>query len=236
MGGGEALKAEFFIGWDQRETLGWRVCAASLLRNMRRPYPISPISTEHLGHRYQRATETRDGKLWDSISGAHMATQFSLARFWTPMMAQADWAIFCDGDFMFRRDVDELIGLLDDRYCVMVVKHAQPDGDAVKMDGQAQVPYERKNWSSLMAFNRIKCQHHSLHELNTRPGLWLQQMKHYMDYEIGELPATWNHLVGILPENPDAGAAHFTLGTPDMPGWSDQEHAAEWFNYARTMK
>jgi hypothetical protein len=45
------------------------------------------------------------------------------------------------------------------------------------------------------------------------------------DEFIGELPAEWNHLVGVNEPNPDAKLVHFTLGVPSMDGYATCEHA-----------
>jgi len=61
----------------------------------------------------------------------------------------------------------------------------------------------------------------TLDVLNTWPGRDLHAFKWLNDDEIGELPHEWNYLIGVDP--PDdvekAKLLHYTLGTPDMPGY-----------------
>ena len=228
---------EIFIGWDPRERAAWEVCAQSIIRNAALPPVIRPISMQSLCDigRYKRPTERRDGVLFDGISNAPMATEFAIARFFVPLVSRARWALFIDADFMFRADVAELFALADPRYAVQVVQH--PDyapHETVKMDGQPQLGYSRKNWSSLMLWNM----NHSgsgrlvMHDANTRPGLWLHQFAWVHDQEIGALPAEWNWLEGISDPDIDPKAVHFTRGTPDMPGYEDSAYAGEWNEFA----
>jgi hypothetical protein len=98
------------------------------------------------------------------------------------------------------------------------------------MDGQQQVAYARKNWSSVALWN---CDHPanrrlSLVDVNERPGRDLHAFYWLHDDEIGELPARWNWLVGVQDKPEDPAIAHFTLGTPDMV--PNSPHADIWFN------
>lgn len=227
-----------YIGYDAREARAYKACVASLV-DMSRDIMVQPINHRFLGNLYTRQHERRGGQVYDVISQAPMATEFSLARFWTPYMdgRSEGWVLFCDCDFMFREDVNRLFDLADDRYAVMVVKHEQQVTEDTKMDGQAQTRYGRKNWSSLMLFNLAHPKNRRLEPslLNAVPGIWLHQFMWLDDDDIGELPLEWNYLVGVSP--PIARyikVAHFTLGTPDMPGYETLggELADEWRAYA----
>jgi lipopolysaccharide biosynthesis glycosyltransferase len=121
-------------------------------------------------------------------------------------------------------DIQELFNLADDKYAVMVVKHKQYNSGMVKMDGQIQTYYSRKNWSSVVLWN---CNHEankrlSLDDLNKWPGRDLHAFKWLADEEIGELPKEWNHLVGVNEPNPDAKILHFTLGGGWFEGWGNK--------------
>lgn len=187
----------------------------------------------HLGDLYKRPTIRQEGRWYDQISKAYCATQFSIARFWTPWHANADWSIFLDGDFLIRHDIEDLVRQLDDTYALMCVQHNFVPQDSSKMDNQVQTQYERKAWSSLMAFNN---RHQGTHrlilsgELNTQSGLFLHQLRWLKDSEIGALDPAWNWLEGSgSPEEPKA--VHFTRGTPDMPGYDGTKYAKEWWQY-----
>jgi hypothetical protein len=65
--------------------------------------------------------------------------------------------------------------------------------------------------------------------VNTLPGrdlhrfCWIED-----DNLIGELGSEWNHLVGVTESDAPPRIAHFTLGTPDMPGYENVKFAEEW--------
>lgn len=225
-----------FIGLDPREMDAFQVCANSIKAHLSEDIPIIAVNLAGLQHigLYQRPTEKRDGKLWDVISDAPMSTEFAISRFAVPLIAKTQWALFLDADFMLRTDIVHLFAEADARYAVQVVKHEHRPGETVKMDGQAQTSYEKKNWSSCCLFNL----HHpamkqfTAAKLNTWSGRALHQFKWLEDHEIGELSADWNHLVSVDAPNPDARGIHFTQGIPSMTGYADQEFADEWREWA----
>jgi hypothetical protein len=126
--------------------------------------------------------------------------------------------------------VHDLLALADPRYAVMVVPHRHEiTATSIKMDGQLQLPYRRKNWSSLMLWNCLHPAHADLAKVvNSWPGRRLHAFEWLDDALIGELPETWNWLEGHSSEQIDAKAVHYTRGTPDLPGYADVRYAAEW--------
>ena len=238
------MDLEVFIGWDRTLRLAWQVSARSLLLSAASagsaPPAIQPIGMQTLRAigLYNRPTVTdARGRLVDVLSDAPMATEFALARFFVPFVTKARWALFCDGDFLFRGDVHELLRQAiaggADRHAVMVVKHEHWPNERLKMEGELQTSYERKNWSSLVLWNMAHAgvRRLSIHDANTQPGLWLHQFRWLFDQEIGELPIGWNWLEGsqlnhVAPES--IRGVHFTRGTPDMPGYANAAFAEEW--------
>lgn len=226
-----------FIGYDARERLAWQVCAASLQATAKAPVAMEPIGRTALvktGH-YTRPQSDRNGVHWDDISNAPCSTDFSIARFWLPALAgRAGWALYCDCDFLWRRDVGELFALADSRYAVMVVKHAFAPTDTEKMDGQIQTSYPRKAWSALTLWNLAHAGNQRLnhYKLNTLHRNDLHAFCWLRDEEIGALPEAWNWLDGHSDPVIDPSAVHFTRGTPDMAGWEFTRYAGEWCKYA----
>jgi lipopolysaccharide biosynthesis glycosyltransferase len=148
-------------------------------------------------------------------------------------MQYEGWALFCDCDFLFRADLNELFKLKDDRYAVMCVKHDYSPQEGVKMDGQIQQSYPRKNWSSLVLWN---CGHESNKKLTPRmanfmPGSFLHAFKWLKDSEIGALPEYWNWLEGHSSPSIEPRGVHFTRGTPNFPGYEQVPYADEWRSY-----
>jgi hypothetical protein len=231
-----------FIGFDPRERDAYLVAAHSLRKHASIPVHIEPLVLEHLRWKrlYNRPTSNKapagaPPRLWDEISGAPMSTEFALTRFLVPhLCGYRGWALFCDCDFLFRGDVALLLEEQDPRYAVRVVQHRQEAAEGVKMDGQVQTAYERKNWSSFVLWN---CEHEAhagtLERVNRWRGLSLHQFRWIQDAEIGELVKSWNWLEGTSqlelfgrPWSPLA--VHFTRGVPSMSGYENVAFADEW--------
>lgn len=239
------MRRSVWIGWDPREQDAFAVAAASLRSRCTEPVDVMAVDLGVLmkSGLYQRPLEMRSGKLWDPISQAPMSTQFAISRFFVPLLATQyceepwDWALFLDCDMLFRADVNELFALADDRKAIQCVQHRQETGAAVKMDGQEQTFYARKNWSSVMLLNlwHPAMKALTLGKLNSWTGRALHAFNWLADEFIGALPPEWNHLVGVDAPNPDAKLVHYTLGIPSMPGYQSCEHSAEWWEYRQAM-
>lgn len=229
-----------YVGYDSREVEAYKVCVRSMRENARGCEPlVMPISSRTLGSAYRRPESLRNGVKWDDLSGQPMSTEFSLARFFVPVLMSSGWALFCDCDFLWRGNVEELFALADDRYAVMVVKHQQNPVETVKMDGQVQTAYARKNWSSLMLLNcsSPELRALTLDDLNRHTKHYLHGFRWIQDdARIGELSPTWNWLAGVnkpVDERDGPRVVHYTLGTPDMKGYEDSPYADEWRAHAR---
>lgn len=218
---------DVYIGWDSREQDAFRVVCESMFEKTKTPINIYPL---------QQTWLREAGHYWRSPDPLS-STEFSFTRFLTPYLNEyKGWALFCDCDFLFRRDIAKLFALCDDRYALMCVKHDYRPKEEYKMDQQRQRQYERKNWSSLMLIN---CAHDQIKKLspytvNTQSGLHLHQFQWLTDDAIGELPMEWNYLEGWhTAENcPDPAAVHFTRGGPWLPNYQNVEYANEWKRYA----
>jgi hypothetical protein len=131
---------------------------------------------------------------------------------------------------VFMQDPTQLLASCDPRYAVNVVKHKHLESPDVKMRGQVQTTYARKNWSSVVLWNVDHPANRRLNAqmLNQWPGRDLHAFKWLADEEIGELPPEANWLVGLQERPAKPIIAHFTLGTPDMPGLEASDHAEIW--------
>lgn len=231
-------KIQIYMGWDSREDLPFQVARESIRKRCSTPLAIMPLRLEHLDGILTRPIEHRDGKLWCPISDAPMSTEFAISRFCVPFLQDKGWALFCDCDILCWSDINELFDLADDRYAVMVVKHQLESGQTLKMDGQVQTYYSRKNWSSVVLWN---CDHPSnkrltSERLNNWPGRDLHAFKWLEDSEIGELPQVWNWLVNVTPGEPkQKGIWHYTLGGPWFDGWPSAPHDEEWIEESKEI-
>lgn len=221
-----------WIGFDAREAAAFAVAKFTARTRTRWPIPINGVVLDQLRERglYTRPTEVRDGRLWDVISDAPMSTEFSISRFAVPLIAKEGWALFMDGDVLVRRSLSDLFAQADPTKAVMVVKHDFDPPEGEKMDGQAQVRYDRKGWSSVMLLNCAHPANAALtpEVLNTWPGRDLHAFRWLEDEQIGELDPKWNWLVGHSDPAIDPAICHFTEGVPSMPGYEQQPFADEW--------
>lgn len=232
-----------YIGYDTREYGAFSIARYSI-RRFDQYTPIKGVVLSELRKEglYTRETRQRingDGRfeMVDVPSIApdydgRISTEHANARFFVPMLCQRGWALFCDCDVMFMANPDELFRFADPSKAIMVVHHDYEPAETVKMDGQVQTKYARKNQSSVMLIN---CDHPAhqkltLEAINNLPGRYLHRFYWLEDNLIGDLPPEWNYLVGVsrLPEGVKPKLVHFTRGLPDMPGYEHQEYADEW--------
>ena len=253
------LPRSVFIGYDPRpaEVCGFSVALASLRANFCGPLPTYGLVLSELQARglYTRPIERWIGRrhdntgktyvasepaLWDAISDAPMATEFAISRFLIPHLVREQtkqdrlcgWALFMECDMMVRRSLDALFmyDAENQKYAVMCVKHRYEPSTEIKMDGQIQTVYPRKNWSSFMLIN---CDHPANLALtpeivNSWAGRDLHAFKWLDDELIGELDPSYNWLVGDQPEPDDVRVVHYTLGVPAMQGRENAPYADEW--------
>ncbi len=225
------------IGFDQRQVAAYSVTRESL-RRYHRHVSIKGVVLSDLRQRklYTRETEKRLGKLWDTISGAYMSTEFAISRFLVPEIVKRmdeppyGWSLFMDCDVLVRGSLSPMIDSLDDSKAVYVVKHDYQPAFIVKMDGQVQTSYPRKNWSSVMVFNVGHPANEALtvEMVNSLPGRDLHRFCWLDDSDIGELDPKYNYLVGDGPKQENPTIVHFTNGTPDLHGFTNAHFAEEW--------
>lgn len=199
-----------YVGWDSREDIAYQVCEHSILRRTdRNAVHVMPLKQGDL----------RERKLYWREVDKLGSTEFTITRFLVPHLnGYQDWAVFCDCDMVWRVNPREIFELVDDRYAVMVVKHEYNVEEGRKMDNQMQLPYPRKNWSSVILWN---CAHPKnrlldLETVNTATPKFLHRFEWLDDHEIGELAPEWNWLVGWYQEPRDGKpkVIHYTEGGP----------------------
>ncbi|CDX26692.1 conserved hypothetical protein [Mesorhizobium plurifarium] len=221
-----------WIGWDPREAAAFAAAKASIERRLISPIQVRGLVQSNLraAGLYYRPTSVRDGRIWDDISDAPCSTEFSNSRFLVPHLAKTGLALFVDCDVLARANVETLFNRFDTDKAVMVVKHNFAPPEGLKMDGQVQTQYARKNWSSCMIFNVDHPANKALtvEMVNTLPGRDLHAFCWLEDGLIGELDASWNYLVGHTNPEIDPDIVHFTDGIPTMPGYENCEYADEW--------
>lgn len=219
------MALKIFIGWDSRETEAYKVCVKSLKEYASQELDIIPIVKDALietGEYYRPQPEAG-------------SVEFTYTRFLVPYLANYDgWALFIDCDFLFTRDVSELFAMADDKYALMCAKHDYIPKNSIKMDGQKQLSYPRKNWSSCILWN---CGHAANIILNPdvvskESGAFLHRFYWIPDESIGDIPLEWNWLEGEYdkPDTPPA-AIHFTNGGPWFENYQNTDYADLWRSY-----
>lgn len=218
------MKNKIFIGWDSREDIAYQVAEYSALRRSRNT-DIIPLKQKQL----------RESGLYWREQDKLAATEFTFTRFLIPeILNYQGWALFIDCDIIFQESPDELFKLADDRYAVMCAKHDYTPLEGIKMDGQRQLAYPRKNWSSVMLIN---CSHPSNRALTKEfvnnpetTGADVHRFTWLRDEEVGEFSHEWNWLVGWYkqPDDGEPKAIHYTEGGPWFKNYRFCDYHTEW--------
>ena len=144
----EIKPLKVFVGYDSREDIAFEVCRQSIYNTASVPVEVIPLRQDKL---------RSQGWYWrdeDKLG----STEFTFTRFLVPFLTDyKGWALFIDCDFIFKQDIADLFALADDKYAVMCAHHDYTPKEGQKMSGKAQLPYPRKNWSSMVLWN---CGHH----------------------------------------------------------------------------
>lgn len=211
-----------FVGYDDREDIAYKVCEYSIKRKNKKT-EVVPLKQEDLN----------EAKLYWREKDPLSSTAFTFTRFLVPaLMNYEGWAIFCDCDIVWMIDPAEIMKYADEKYAVMVVKHDYTPPEGLKMDGQKQLPYPRKNWSSVILWN---CSHPSNKKVtpdlvNTETGQYLHRFNWLKNEEIGELSHHWNWLVNHYHEPKDGSphVIHYTEGGPWFDNYKHCEYGYHW--------
>lgn len=199
-----------YVGYDQREAVGYHVFCQSVLDYASVPVSITPLTATTL--------ETRSG-----------SNAFTWARFAVPdLCGYAGTAIFMDGsDMLMRCDIAELVEQTQPFLAVQCVKHQYSTKHGIKYVGTPMecpnIDYDRKNWASVMI---VHCWHRAWRKAGG--SLDSLQLRFIPDELIGELDPRWNWLADEFGPNPDAKVLHWTAGIPHFEHYRDAPHADEW--------
>jgi hypothetical protein len=227
------MKREFtvFIGYDSAQPEAAIACWKSIVDHDK----DKQVSVQLI----DRAVLVESNLYWRERMETE-STEFSFTRFLTPYLKGFyGYALFCDSDFIWKCSPAEVLELAkqDESKSVWVVKHdlKQEQMKTTKMGGKIQTAYPRKNWSSMMIFN---CNHEEVRKLT--PDIVSEQAPSFLhgiqwakDENIGELPVTYNFLVGYYQDNDMPKVLHFTDGTPLHEGYEDCEFAEEFLKYVQ---
>ena len=211
-----------FVGYDTREDIAYQVCKHSIISKQPNA-DVQPLKQQEL----------RDAGWYTRPVDKLASTEFTFTRFLIPELTNFDgWALFMDCDMILTTDIKKLFDLADDKYAVMCVHHDYKVQEGVKMDGQKQTVYPRKNWSSVVLWN---CGHPSNKVVTTdlindpeTTGKYMHRFSWLKDEEIGELDHTWNYLVGVYDDYEKPNLIHYTEGGPWFENYRECEFADLW--------
>lgn len=207
----------FWIGYTPKYPKAFEVCKASLEQYGIKCYQVP------------------------SYYEPNVNTPFTRSRFLVPyldkLVSDNRWVVYCDDDFLFLDDPQQLakdLLIWKDIYCV---KHPTYNSSVKRKSMGKQVNYPMKNWSSFMIMNKYSLEYdldifkHSLQDLHRFEWIPLK------DICIGELLIIWNWLVGEYEENVDnLKALHYTLGGP---WYGKKAHSSSynkiWLDYAKSI-
>ena len=209
-----------FVGYDTREDIAYQVCKHSL-----------EARNKNVEVRALKQNELRDQGWYTRPIDKLASTEFTFTRFLVPELCNFDgWALFCDSDIIFIEDIKELFDQANDKYAVMCAQHDYTPKEGIKMDGQTQTVYPRKNWSSVVLFN---CGHPSNKKLDLNlvnnpeiTGAYLHRFSWLDDSEIGQISHEWYWLTDWYEEGKDGTpkALHYTEGGP----WFENYRNCGW--------
>lgn len=136
-------------------------------------------------------------------------TDFTYSRYLVPWLCDYKGsAIFMDADMLCLGDIAEIEQHNDKKSSVLLVKNPK-----------------RFEWPSFMLFNNEFCE-----KLTPEYIEDVRNMPQKFDWanNIGDLPMTWNHIVGYDAPDPGAKLVHYTAGIPCWPETKDCELSVEW--------
>lgn len=148
---------------------------------------------------------------------ANQSTEFTYSRFLIPYLENYEgFSIFVDNDFIFNKSLAPLFYYLnyDDALACVQYKDFVPLGE--KFNGEKNVAYPKKLWSSLMLFNNAHedCKKLTPEAVNTWTGKQLHQFE-WTD-KISKIPERYILTEGYdtVKTKPRHIATHFTRGGP----------------------
>lgn len=211
-----------YVGYDTREDIAYQVCEHSIKRRN------GKTEVQALKQSDLRAQGLYTREI-DKLS----STEFTFTRFLIPHLQNYEgWAVFCDCDFVWKISPSELEQFCDDSKAVVCVQHDYTPEEGTKMDGQAQLLYPRKNWSSMVLWNcgHPKNKYLTPEIVNTQTGKHLHRFSWLDDDDIGELPYEYNWLVGWYTETETRKPKilHYTEGGPWFENYRECDYADVW--------
>lgn len=152
---------------------------------------------------------------------ANQSTWFTYSRFLIPYLENYEgFSMFLDDDFFFKTSPLPMFYYLSPEDAVACIQYPQYKHDSVKFDGEVNIDYPCKLWSSMMFFNNghEDCKKLTPEVVNTWTGAQLHQFE-WTD-KISKIPEKYIFVEGYddPEEKWDFSGIHFTRGGPWIDG------------------
>jgi len=167
---------------------------------------------------------------------ANQSTEFTYSRFLIPYLENYEgFSIFLDNDFIFKKNLLPLFFYLNPDDAVACIKYPHYEHDTTKFDGEVNIDYPCKLWSSLMVFNNghEDCKKLTPEVVNSWTGKQLHQFE-WTD-KISPIPQKYIFVEGY--DNPeekwDYSGIHYTRGGPWIKGMdtNDINNLDDYYNW-----
>ena len=152
---------------------------------------------------------------------ANQSTEFTYSRFLIPYLENYEgFSMFIDDDFIFEKSLLPMFYYLHPDDAVACIQYPQYKHDSTKFDGEINIDYPCKLWSSLMIFNNghEDCKKLTPEVINTWTGKQLHQFE-WTD-KISKIPEKYIFTEGY--DDPktkwDFNGIHYTRGGPWVKG------------------
>ena len=216
---------KIFIGRDSREDVAYQVAKYSILKHNPNieVYPL-------------KLYELREKGIYNREDDKKGSTEFTISRFLVPFLSgYKGYSLFMDCDVLALGDLELAYEVCDAAATVSCVQHDYSPKSKMKMDGQMQHVYPRKNWSSVMLFNNEKCKVLTPELVNTETPMYLHRMQ-WAGNNIGSLPPKFNFLAGYYNyEEEQPLLIHYTDGGPWFVEHRDCPHGDLWQKELKEM-
>ena len=152
---------------------------------------------------------------------ANQSTEFTYSRFLIPHLENYEgFSLFVDNDFIFTKNILPMFYYLNPEDAIACIKYPHNEHDESKFDGEINIDYPCKLWSSMMFFNNSHedCKKLTPEVVNT----WTGKQLHQFDWTdaISEIPQKYIFVEGY--DNPeekwDYTGVHYTRGGPWIDG------------------
>ena len=146
---------------------------------------------------------------------ANQSTEFTYSRFLIPYLENYEgFSIFVDDDFIFQKSLLPMFYYLNPDDAVACIQYPQYKHDGTKFNGEVNIDYPKKLWSSMMIFNNghEDCKKLTPEVVNTWTGKQLHQFE-WTD-KISKIPERYIFVEGY--DDPevkwDFNGIHYTRG------------------------